>query len=66
MVDQLKNNFTDNTLTVYKQIHNMIEYQVAVYGIFVERPLDRARNLSIVNIDTETANIQKIMKYFED
>ena len=36
-----------------------------VRGIFVERLLNRIWNLSRAKIDTEIANIQKMMKYLK-
>lgn len=44
--------------------HTMLEYLIAVYGLFTERLLNIKWNLTRKNIDKESETLREILNYF--
>ena len=61
---ELPKNISLSTVLKLKEIHAILEYQVALYGLFVERLLNKKWNLSRENIVEESKLLESIIDYF--
>ena len=60
----LKKAIKDGTPQIHIATYTLLEYQVAVYGIFVERLLNRFWSITKDNIEVESKVLSNIMQYF--
>ena len=61
---QLKNDITNTTTIYIKEMHATVEYLIAVYGIFIERFLNRMWRLEKFNMDLEKQILESAISYF--
>ena len=60
----LKKAIKVGTPQIHIATYTLLEYQVAVYGIFVERLLNRFWSITKDNIEVESKVLSNIMQYF--